>query len=750
MSRVRTSRRLALAVTVALAVTTGSLAAGPAVATTGTTATGTAAAAAQTPRDAFALLPDSVVIGNGPSGFLTRRTESGTNIHRWTRYADGVTTTLPGTTPTGRYAGSLGSDHVVKSEGSVHTLYDMATGADPVVIDTAFLGASAQFVRVAGTTLVVRVTRADGRAEVHLVSKPGDTVVDRTVTGLPADGSVRRYDMSTLDTLALLYTGTVDGVTQSRVALVDVATGAIVEDRATPGAGLSGDVSVSATRLAWAEKSPSGESTTLAVARRGQTEVERVPLGRGTLLTELTGDWVTYAVPGGTTASTPNPLHALTARSLTTGQTVELLDTVTVIRPEADGGLLVQGGTIEHGEGLFRIAPGADGVPAASLVARTGRPIVPQLTGHTVPGTFDFRTGDGDAFLTWQFAAYTGAKVDVELIHTATGQRHTSTSTVDVAGRGHAYWTGLLNGGVAAPNGPYTWKMTATPTNGIGAPVESTGSLTVDNGQAPHGFSDTGSPDLLVRDGGFLFHYDGRQALYHGAQNTLKETNIGAGWDAYDQIVTPGNVAGARFADLVARDRTGALWLHTGTGGTGTTIFSPRTKIGGGWQIYTKLTGGSDLDGDGRPDLVATDTAGALWFYKGTGSATAPFAPRVKTGHGWGIYNKIVATGNIGGGTAGDLVARDTAGDLWLYLGNGDGTFAPRTKIGGGWNRYDEIIAIGDADRDGRPDLLANGPDSLNDDLALYPGTGNWKTPFGTRSSLYPPAPLTGSYKTLF
>ncbi|WP_435974628.1 FG-GAP repeat domain-containing protein [Streptomyces sp. Qhu_M48] len=748
MSRVRTSRRrLALAVTVALAVTTGSLAAGPAVATTGGAAAGAVAAPARSSQDPAEMLPGSTVIGNGPSGFLTRRTESGTNIYRWTRYADGVTTTLPGA----GYAGSHGSDLVVRSEGNVHTILDMASGADPVIIDTAFLGTSGQLVRLAGSTLVMRVTRPDGRGEAHLVSKPGDTVVDRVVTGLPADGSIRRWDMSAPDTLALLYTGTVDGVTGSRVALVDVATAAIVEDRATPGAGLSGDVSVSASHLAWAEKSPSGDATTLAVARRGQTEVERVPLGRGALLTELTGDWVTYAVPGGTTASAPNPLHALTARSLTTGRTVELLDTVTVIRPEADGGLLVQGGTTEHGEGLYRIAPGADGAPAATLVASTGRPIVLQLTGQTVPGTFDFRTSGGDGYLTWQFAAYTGAKVDVELTHTATGQRHTSTSTVDVAGRGLAYWTGLLNGDVAAPNGAYTWKMTATPTNGIGAPVEGTGTLTVDNGQAPHGFSDTGSPDLLVRDGGFLFHYDGRQALYHGAQNTLKETNIGAGWDAYDQIVTPGNVAGARFADLVARDKTGALWLHTGTGGgTGTPVFSPRTKIGGGWQIYDKLTGGSDLDGDGHPDLVATDTAGDLWFYKGTGSATAPFAPRVKTGHGWGIYNKIVATGNIGGGPAGDLVARDTAGDLWLYLGNGDGTFAARTKIGGGWNRYDEIIAIGDADRDGRPDLLANGPDGLNDDLALYAGTGNWRTPFGPRSSLYPPAPLTGSYKTLF
>ncbi|MGA5067103.1 FG-GAP repeat domain-containing protein [Streptomyces exfoliatus] len=735
-------RRLALAVTAALAVTVGTLTAVPAVAVTGAVT-----AAEQTQQEAIALPPGSVLIGNGPSGFLTRRTEGNQYVYAWTRYADGVTTTLPAPLPGGRYVGSLGGDRVVKTEGAVHTVYDMATGADPMVIDTSSLGTSAQLIRLAGTTLVMRVTRADGRADVHLVSKPADALVDRVVTGLPADAAVRRYDMSTPDTLALLYTGTVDGVTGSRVALVNVATAAIVEDRAATGAGLSGDVSVSATHLAWAEKSSSDSSATLAVARRGQPAVERIPLGTGAMLTELMGDWVTYGVPGGTTAYAPNPLHALTARSLTTGQTVKLLDTVDLIRPEADGDLLVQGGSIEHGQGLYRIAPGADGTPAATLVASTGLPIVLQLTGQTVPDTFDFRTSSGDGYLTWQFATQTGANVRVELTHTATGKQWTSTSNVDVAGRGLAYWTGLFDDHTAAANGTYTWKMTATPTNGIGAPVERTGTLTVDSGQAPHGFSDTGSPDLIIREGGFLSVYDGRQALQHGAQTELKETNIGAGWDAYDQIVTPGNVAGARFADLVARDKTGALWLHTGTGKT---AFSERTKIGGGWQIYNKITAGGDLDGDARPDLVATDTAGDLWLYKGTGSATAPFAPRVKIGYGWGIYNKIVATGNIGGGTAGDLVARDTAGDLWLYLGNGDGTFAARTRIGGGWNAYDEIIAIGDADRDGRPDLLAHGPDGRSDELALYSGTGDWKVPFGARSWLYAAPPLTGSYKTLF
>ncbi|MFG2897308.1 FG-GAP repeat domain-containing protein [Streptomyces zaomyceticus] len=159
--------------------------------------------------------------------------------------------------------------------------------------------------------------------------------------------------------------------------------------------------------------------------------------------------------------------------------------------------------------------------------------------------------------------------------------------------------------------------------------------------------------------------------------------------------------------------------------------------MGGGWQDYNDITGRGDLDGDGRPDLVAADKAGDLWFYKGTGNTAAPFAPRRKTGYGWNIYDKLVATGNIGGNPTADLVARDKDGVLWLYLGKGDGTFAARTRIGGGWNTFNEIVGVGDVDRDGRPDLLANGrTGNVDSTLSFYRGTGNWKAPFEQRAPI--------------
>ncbi|MFB7540572.1 FG-GAP repeat domain-containing protein [Streptomyces zaomyceticus] len=370
-------------------------------------------------------------------------------------------------------------------------------------------------------------------------------------------------------------------------------------------------------------------------------------------------------------------------------------------------------------------APGPEATP-------TVMPAAPEVVKESVPQRADFRTTSGNVDFVWEFTTTQVVKVRVELTHTASGKKETLSGATD--GRVALRWYGFFEDFTAASNGAYTWRMTATPVDGVTPPVERTGALTVDSGQAPHGFSDTGSPDILVRGDGILYTFDSRKALEFNHTGAASARSAGPGWDAYDRIVAPGNVGGDRFSDLVARDTSGTLWIHQGTGAA-TSPFAERVRVGGGWQVYNDVTGQGDLDGDGRPDLVAADKAGDLWFYKGTGNTAAPFAPRRKTGHGWNIYNKLVATGNIGGNPTADLVARDTAGVLWLYLGKGDGTFAARTRIGGGWNTFNEIVGVGDVDRDGRPDLLANGhTGNVDSKISVYRGTGNWKTPFEKRA----------------
>ncbi|MET9222053.1 MULTISPECIES: trypsin-like serine protease [unclassified Streptomyces] len=186
--------------------------------------------------------------------------------------------------------------------------------------------------------------------------------------------------------------------------------------------------------------------------------------------------------------------------------------------------------------------------------------------------------------------------------------------------------------------------------------------------------------DLVVRTtDGRLFWLDG-----YSGNNVL----IGPGWNVMKSIITPGDVNGDGLPDVVATDTSGNSWLYPGNGKG---ALGARAKIGGGWDIFNgQIYGKGDLTGDGRPDIIARDSAGALWLYKGTGLASGPWAARTKIGTGWNAYNAFAAVGDITGDGKADLVARDASGTLWLYKGTGSasGPYAAKVKIGTGWNAY--------------------------------------------------------------
>ncbi|MEW2550737.1 VCBS repeat-containing protein [Streptomyces zhihengii] len=238
-----------------------------------------------------------------------------------------------------------------------------------------------------------------------------------------------------------------------------------------------------------------------------------------------------------------------------------------------------------------------------------------------------------------------------------------------------------------------------------------------------HDVDADGYPDLLGRDATGTLWRD-------SAADGRPRASAGTGWKGYDRIEVVGDAAGEGFtADVVARDAAGVLWLHEGDGHGG---FHARVRVGGGWQAYERIAGGSDLTGDGRADLVAVDTTGGLYLYAGTGTAQRPYASRTKIGTGWGIYNSLTAVGDIGGAAGGDLLARDRDGRLWLYLGTGDGGYTARKPVGGGWQVYGQVTGAGDVDHDGRNDLLAHDPATGR--TYHYRGTGEWRKPFGAKA----------------
>ncbi|CAG7607149.1 trypsin-like serine protease [Actinacidiphila bryophytorum] len=193
-----------------------------------------------------------------------------------------------------------------------------------------------------------------------------------------------------------------------------------------------------------------------------------------------------------------------------------------------------------------------------------------------------------------------------------------------------------------------------------------------------------GFQDVLART------TDGQLYFLNGQAGT-SDIRLGAGWNAMRALVAPGDLNGDGLPDLVATDTGGTMWYYPGNG-NGTV--GARHSVGGGWNIYNGVIyGKGDLSGDGRPDLVARDSAGVMWLYKGSGSATKPFQTRTRIGAGWNIYNIIATVGDITGDGHADLVARDSSGVLWLYKGTGSATapLAARTEICAGWNIYNKL-----------------------------------------------------------
>ncbi|NML50210.1 hypothetical protein HHL19_11105 [Streptomyces sp. R302] len=700
-SHVVSGRRLAAAVLTLATVSavTGALPAAPAAAAA--PVAGLRAAA----QDVAPFPKGATLLDGGRTGFLAW---SGTAAapYFWTAY-DGTVTPLPGT----RYLGAAGTDTIVEDKGDgTYVLRDMGSDAAPVVITTP-----GTLLSVVDATLVVRDAQG-----IHLVSKAGGEVVRRTVTGLPSGSQRVRSTAPGALTVSSSQTSA------EFLSLVDVSTASVVRTVEARNHVLGFEsVAGSKTHMTWYDYTPAddGGSFHLLDARTGEVEV--LTSFGSFEPTALSEKWLAGGGSG------------LVLRSLADGREVTALDRVRGVRPGADGAFLVDG-TLDRVEGVYRVTVGADGKPATELVASSGRLPDLAMTMEEVPSVVDFATPESRAHFAWDFNHR--VEPTLTLTHKATGRQHVLRAgyqspppTYHFTWHADGEWRGT-----APYSGEYTWKMTAEETENVGPAVERTGTLTVKRPAVARDHDENGFPDLLVRDStGRLSAYETKQVREAGT-GPLTPTVLHTGWNTYSLIASPSD------RTIVGRDRDGVLWMHKGEGQK----LLPRTRVGGGWQVYNKITGGSDLNGDGRGDLLATDTSGALWFYASTGDTARPFKPRVKVGGGWQIYNLLAAPGDIAGATGGDLLARDKDGVLWLYLGKGDGTFTARRKVGGGWQQFTHLAPFGDGNaqgsEDGRVDLYAIGPGGSR----FYPTTGSVDRPYGSPTSLGPRSDTT--FKTVF
>ncbi|WP_434595487.1 FG-GAP-like repeat-containing protein [Streptomyces sp. A5-4] len=187
--------------------------------------------------------------------------------------------------------------------------------------------------------------------------------------------------------------------------------------------------------------------------------------------------------------------------------------------------------------------------------------------------------------------------------------------------------------------------------------------------------------------GDLLEVYDNKLYNY-GIENSTYYV-IGSGWSQYNSIIGPGDLSGDGKGDLLTRDGSGRLYLQRGNGAG--TAFAARVNVGSGWGQYNKLVGAGDLTGDGLADVLARTSGGTLYLYAGTGNSSSPFKARKSIGTGWKQYTKLAAPGDINGDGRADLLAANSAGELFSYTSKGTGQFAAKVKLGTGWNTYREL-----------------------------------------------------------
>jgi FG-GAP-like repeat/EF hand len=204
-----------------------------------------------------------------------------------------------------------------------------------------------------------------------------------------------------------------------------------------------------------------------------------------------------------------------------------------------------------------------------------------------------------------------------------------------------------------------------------------------------------GRVDVLARDGatGVLWLYPNAGGNTFGARS-----QVGTGWSGMSAIEVA-DVNGDGRVDVLARDgATGVLWLYPNTGRTGMDMFGgARVQVGTGWDGMSAINA-ADVNGDGKPDVLARDGAtGVLWLYPNTGRTGMDTfgGARVQVGTGWGGMSAINAADVNGDGRV-DIVSRDGAtGVFWLYPNTGrtgmDTFGGPRIQIGTGWNGMTDI-----------------------------------------------------------
>ncbi|MEU1282446.1 FG-GAP-like repeat-containing protein [Streptomyces sp. NPDC005805] len=177
-------------------------------------------------------------------------------------------------------------------------------------------------------------------------------------------------------------------------------------------------------------------------------------------------------------------------------------------------------------------------------------------------------------------------------------------------------------------------------------------------------------------------------ALYNLSHKSGSLKKFSGSWSGYNLLTGPGDLTGDGKGDLLGRDKSGVLWVFPGNGSG--TAFGSRVRVTGGWQQFNAVLGGGDTTGDGRADVLARGKDGRMYLYEGTGVAAKPFKAKREIGStAWRQFDRLLVAGDLNGDGRADLLARTSNGALHRYDANGRGTWNAKVTIGSsGWTQY--------------------------------------------------------------